>query len=126
MRFIKTIIPLFLASVATAAPVAKRSILSDINVITSGISNVVTSVKSFTGDPSQAASLIADLNSLTTPFDHAITSVDDSLDFDDAESAAVTAALASLVSPITTIASDLEAKVCTYRHCEGIKYYTKL
>lgn len=76
MLFIKTIVPLLLASVAASAPLAKRTLLTDLATVSSDIATLTSAVTSFDGGLFQALALLVDFDDLKSAIDTATTAAD--------------------------------------------------
>jgi hypothetical protein len=76
MHFIKTFVPLLLASIAASAPLAKRSLLTDIASVSSDVATLTSAVTSFDGGLFQALALLVDFDNLKSAIDTATTAAD--------------------------------------------------
>ncbi|PMD12934.1 hypothetical protein NA56DRAFT_652126 [Hyaloscypha hepaticicola] len=110
MHFIKTFVPLLLASLAASAPLAKRSLLTDIASVSSDVATLTSAVTSFDGGLFQALALLVDFDNLKSAIDTATTAADASAALDTTDSTTLTAAVTALIPKILAVIADIEAK----------------
>lgn len=106
-----TVAVLLSLNLVSAGPIVKRSVLTDLETVYSGVQSLDSAITSWNGQLLTALSILSAADTLETDIKTATTDTNNSADFDDADSASIAAETESLSTLIVTTLDDLVAQV---------------
>lgn len=98
-------------NLASAGPIVKRSVLSDLQTVYTDVQNLDTSIKNWNGQLVTAIPILNNVNTLETDIKTATDDTNNSGTFDDADSKSIINEAESLSDIIVTTLNDLVAQV---------------